>query len=209
MYKLDLEKTEEPEFKLWTSVGSLKKQENSIETSASVSLTMLKPFTVWIKINCGKLLKKWEYQTTWSASCEICVQGKKHQLEWDIKQQTDFKLAKEYIRAVYSHAAYLTYMQSTSWETLGWLKHKLESRLLGEISITSDMQMTPPIWQKEKRNWRASWWRWNRRVKKRAWNSAFKKRRSWHPVPSLHGKRWGNNGNSNRLYFLGLQNHCR
>jgi len=61
--------------------------------------------------------------------------------------------------------AYLTYMQSTSWETLGWKKHKLESRLLGEISITSDMQMTPPLWQKVKRNSKASWWKWKRRVK--------------------------------------------
>ena len=54
------------------------------------------------------------------------------------------KLGKEYVKAVYCHPAYLTYMQSTSWETLGWMKHKVESRLLGEISITSDMQMTPP-----------------------------------------------------------------
>ena len=59
---------------------------------------------------------------------------------------------KEYIKAVYCHPAYLIFMQSTSWETLGWRKHKLESRLLGEISITSDKQMTPPLWQKVKRN---------------------------------------------------------
>ena len=59
---------------------------------------------------------------------------------------------KEYIKAVYCHPAYLTYMQSTSRETLGWMKHKLESRLLGEISITSDTQMTPPLWQKVKKN---------------------------------------------------------
>ena len=63
-----------------------------------------------------------------------------------------FQIGKEYIEAVYCHPAYLTYMQSTSCETLGWMKHKLESRLSGEISITSDMQMTPPLWQKAKRN---------------------------------------------------------
>ena len=64
------------------------------------------------------------------------------------------------------HPAYLTYMQSTSRELPGWMKHKLESRLPGEISITSDMQMTPPLWQKVKKNKRASWWKWKRRVKK-------------------------------------------
>ena len=63
-----------------------------------------------------------------------------------------FQIGKEYVRAVYCHPAYLTSMQSTSWETLGWKKHKLESRLPGEISITSDMQMAPPLWQKVKRN---------------------------------------------------------
>ena len=63
-----------------------------------------------------------------------------------------FQLPKEYVKAVYSYPDYLTYMQSTSRETLDWKKHKLESRLLGEISITSDMQMIPPLWQKAKRN---------------------------------------------------------
>ena len=67
------------------------------------------------------------------------------------EQLTGSKSGKEYIKAVYCHLAYLTYMQSTSCEMLGWMKHKLESRLLGEISITSDMQMTPPLWQKAKR----------------------------------------------------------
>ena len=70
----------------------------------------------------------------------------------DMEQQTGSKLEKEYIKAVYCHPAYLTYMQSTSWETLGWKKYKLESRLLGEISITSDMQMTPYLQQKIKKN---------------------------------------------------------
>ena len=72
--------------------------------------------------------------------------------ELDMEQQTGSKQEKEYIKAVYCHLAYLTYMQSTSWETLGWMKHKLELRLPGEISITSDMQMTPPLWQKAKNN---------------------------------------------------------
>ena len=80
------------------------------------------------------------------------MQAKKQQLEPDMEQQTDSKLGKEYVKAVYRHTAYLTYMQSTTWEMLSWMKHKLGSRLLGEISVTSDRQMTPPLWQKVKRN---------------------------------------------------------
>ena len=78
------------------------------------------------------------------------MQVRKQQLELDMEQQTGSKQEKEYVKAVYCHPAYLTYMQSTSWETLGWKKHKLESRLPGEISKTSDMQMTPPLWHKAK-----------------------------------------------------------
>ena len=137
MFKLVLEKAEEPEIKLSTSAGSSKKQESSRKTSTSALLTMLKPLTVWNTTNYGKFFKRWEYQTTWPASWEICMQVKKQQLELDMEHQTGSKLGKEYIKAVYCHLTYLTYMQSTSWEMLGWMKHKLESRLLGEISIIS------------------------------------------------------------------------
>ena len=82
----------------------------------------------------------------WPASWEICMQVKKQQLEPDMEQQTSSKSGKEYVKAVYGHPAYLTYMQNTSWEMLEWMKHKLQSRFPGEISITSDMQMTPPLW---------------------------------------------------------------
>jgi len=75
----------------------------------------------------------------------------KQQLELDMEQQTSSKLGKEYVKAVYCHPTYLTYMQSTSHKMPGWLKHKLKSRLLGEISITSDIQMTPLLWQKVKK----------------------------------------------------------
>ena len=118
----------------------------------SALLTMPKPLTVWITINCRKFLKRWGYWTTGSDSWEICVQVKKQQLELDRDQQTGSKLGKEYVKAVYCHPDYLTYMQSTSCEMPGWMKHKLESRFPGEISITSDMQMTPPLWQKVKKN---------------------------------------------------------
>ena len=79
------------------------------------------------------------------------MQVKKQQLELDMEQQTGSKSGKEYTKAVFSHPAYLSCMQSTS-EMLGWMKHKLESRLLGELSMTSDMQMTGPLWQKARKN---------------------------------------------------------
>ena len=78
--------------------------------------------------------------------------GQEATLELDMEQQTGSKLGKEYIKAVYCHPAYLTYMQSTSCEIPGWMKHKLESSVPGEIPVTSDMQMTPPLWQKVKKN---------------------------------------------------------
>ena len=150
MFKLDLEKAEEPEIKLPTSTGSLKKHGSSRKTSTSALLTKLKPLTVWITTNCGKFLKRCKYQTTWSASWEICMQVKKQQVEVDMEQQSGSKLGKEYVRAIYCHPAYLTYMQGTLCEMPGWMKHKQESGLLGETSVTSDMQMTPLLWQKVK-----------------------------------------------------------
>ena len=91
MFKLVLEKAEEPEIKLPTSAGSSKKQESSRKTSISALWTMPKPLTVCITINCGKFWKRWEYQTTWPASWEICMQVRKQQLELDMEQQTDSK----------------------------------------------------------------------------------------------------------------------
>ena len=84
------------------------------------------------------------------------MQVKKQQLELDMEQQTGSKLGKKYVKAVYCHLAYLTSMPSTSCEMPGWMKYKLESRLLGEILKTSDIQITPALWQKAKRNQRAS-----------------------------------------------------
>ena len=122
------------------------------KTSTSASLTKPNPLTVWMTTHCGKLLKRWEYQTTLPVLWEICMWVKKQQLEPYMEQWSGSELGKEYIKAVYCHPAYLTYMQNTSWEMLGWMQHKLESRLQGELSITSDMQMTPLLSQKVKRN---------------------------------------------------------
>ena len=119
MFKLVLEKAEEPEIKLPMSAGSLKKQESSRKTSIFCFIDYAKAFDFVDHNTCGKFWKKWAYQTTWPASWETCMQVRKQQLELNIKQQTGSKLEKEYIKAVYCHPAYLTYMQSTSWETLG------------------------------------------------------------------------------------------
>ena len=91
MFKLVVEKAEEPEIKLPTSAGSSKKQESSRKSSISALLTMPKPSTVWITINCGKFWKRWEYQTTWPTSWETYMQVRKQQLELDMEQQTDSK----------------------------------------------------------------------------------------------------------------------
>ena len=91
MFKLVLEKAEEQEIKLPTSAGSSKKQESSRKTSISTLLTMQKPLTMWITINCWKFWKRWEYQTTWPASWETCMQVRKKQLELDMEQQTGSK----------------------------------------------------------------------------------------------------------------------
>ena len=91
MFKLVLEKAEEPEIKLPTSAGSCKKQESSRKTSISALLTMPKPLTVWITKNCGKFWRRWEYQTTWPASWETYMQVRKQQLELDMEQQTGSK----------------------------------------------------------------------------------------------------------------------
>ena len=91
MFKLDLEKVEEPEIKLPTFIASAKRQESSRKSPTSALLIMPKPLTVWITTNSGKFLKRWEYQTTWPASWEICMQVSKQQLELDMEQQIGSK----------------------------------------------------------------------------------------------------------------------
>ena len=102
---------------MYPPAGSSKKQKSSRKNIyfCFALLTTPKPLTVWITTNCGKFLKRWEYQVTLPASCEICMQVKEQQLELDIEQQTGSKLGKEYVKPVYCHPAYLTYMQSISW----------------------------------------------------------------------------------------------
>ena len=112
---------------------------------------MPKPLTVDHN-NLWKILKEMGMPDHFIASWETCMQVKKQHLGLDLEQQTGSKLGKEYLNAVYCHPTYLTYMQCTSCEMPDWMNHKLESRFLGELSITSDMQMIPPLWQKVKSN---------------------------------------------------------
>ena len=162
-------------------------------------LNMLKSLTAGITTNYGKFLKIWEYQTTLPASWEICMHVKKQQLELDMEQWTASKLGKEYVKAVYCHLAYLTYMQSTSFKMLGWMKHKLKSRLLREISITSDIRHHP-----YGRKWRGT--KEPRDESERGeWKSWLKTQHSEnkdHGIRSHHfmGNRWGTSVNSEWLF---------
>ena len=151
MFKLGLEKAEEPDIKLPTSAGSLKKQESSRKTSISALLAMPKSLTVdhnklW------EILKEMAIPDHLTYLLRNLYAGQEATVRTGYGTTDGSKLGKEYVKAVYCHPAYLTYMQSPSFEMLGWMKHKLESTLLGEISITSDMQMTPDLWQKVMKN---------------------------------------------------------
>ena len=117
MFKLDLEKAEEPEIKLPTSTGSLKKQE--FQKNIYCFIDYVKAFDCVNHHKFWKILR-WEYQTTLPASWEICMQVKKQWLEPDIEQKTGFRLGKEYVKALYCHLAYLTYMQNMSCKMPGW-----------------------------------------------------------------------------------------
>ena len=137
------------------------------------------------------------------------MQVKKQQLEPDMEQWTGSKLGKEYVKDVYCHLAYLTYMQNTSCEMQGWMKLKLKLRLPGEISITSDMQMIPPLWQKAKRTKEPL--DKGERGEGKSWLKTQHSKNEDHGIQSHHfmANSRENNGNGERLYFLGLQNHCR
>ena len=149
---------------------------------------------------------RWEYQTTLPASWETCMQDKKTQLELDIGQQTGSKLGKEYVKATYCHPAYLTCMQNTSCKMPGWMNHKLESRLLGEVWKTSDD--TTLIAESEEELKRLLM-----RVKEESDKASLKlnvqKTNIMASSPIISWQVDGNNGNSDRCYFFRIQNHCR
>ena len=121
------------------------------KTSTYALLAMPKPLTVWTTTN-WKILKEKGIPDHLTSLLRILYAGQEATVRTGYGTTDWFQIGKGVCQAIYCHPAYLTYMQSTSCEMLGWMKHKLESRLPGEISITSDMQMTPPLWQKVKRN---------------------------------------------------------
>ena len=147
---------------------------------------MLKPLTVWITSNCGKFLKGQEYQTTLPVSWETCMQVKRQQLELDREQHTGSKLGKEYDKAVYCHPAYLTFMQITSCEMpAGWITSWIQDCQKYQqpqicrwyyFNCRKGRGITEPLDEGK------------RESEKAGLISIFKKRRSWHLVPSLHGK---------------------
>ena len=152
MFKLVFEKAEEPEMKLPTSAGSSKKWESSRKTSISALLTMPKPLTVWITINCGKFFKRWEYQTTWPAFWKNLYAGQEATVRTGHGTTDLFQIGKGVRQGCILSPCLFNLYAEYIMRNAGLVKYKLESRLPGEISITSDMQMTPPSWQKVKRN---------------------------------------------------------
>ena len=152
MFKLDLEKVEEPEIKLPISAGSSKKQESSRKTSTSALFTMPKTLNVWITTNCGKFFKRWEYQTTWPASWEICMQVRKQQLELDMEQQTGSKLGKGVRQGCILSPCLFNFYAEYIMRNAGLEETQAGINTARRISISSDMQMTPPLWQKVKKN---------------------------------------------------------
>ena len=165
IFKLDLEKAEEPYANIHWIIEKAREFQKNIYFCF---IDYAKPFACVDHNKLWKNWKRWEYQTTWPASWEILMQVKKQQLEPNMEQWTDSKLGKEYVKAVYCHLAYLTYMQSKSCEMPAWMKHRLESRLLGKRSIISDNGDNITLMAETEEELRASWWKWKRRVKKLA-----------------------------------------
>ena len=151
MFKLALEKAEEPDIKLLTSVGSSKMQKSSRKTSTSSLLTLARPLTVWITINYGKFWKRWEYQTIWPvlrnlyADQEATVRTGHGTTDW-------FQIGKGVHQGCIFSPCFFNFYAEYIMRNTGLEEAQGESRLLGEISITSDMQMIPPLWQKVKKN---------------------------------------------------------
>ena len=207
MFKLVLEKAEEPEIKLPHLLGHIKSKKNP-EKHLLLFYWLCQIF------HCANQNKLWKILRDENTRRPYLPPKSLYAVqEATVRTRhgthIGCNLGKEYVKAVYCHTAYLIYMQSTLWEKPGCMKDKLESRLPGKISITSDMQVTPSFWQKPKTYSRASWW-----SKRGEWKNGLKTQHSKNKnlgIWSYHfmANRWGNNGNSKKHYFKGLQNHCR
>ena len=204
-YKLDLKKAG-----TWDQVANIcwiteKARDFQKKPSTSASLTMLKPLTVWITTNYGKFLEM-EIPDHLACLLRILYAGQEATVRKGHGTMDWFQIRKGVCQGcILSPFLFNLYAEYIMWN-LGWMKHKLESRLPGEISITSDRQMTPPLWQKVEKNQRAS-----DESERGEWKSWLKAEHSENcdlSIWSHHfmANRWGN---SDRLYFEGLQNHCR
>ena len=150
MFKLDLEKAEEPDIKLPTYAESLKKQESSKKNICFIDY--VKVFDCVDHNKLWKILQEMTIPDHLTCLLRNLYAGQEETVRTRHGTTDCFQFGKGVHQDVYCHPAYLTYMQSISWKMPGWMKHKLESRFLREISITTDMQMTPPLWLKVKRN---------------------------------------------------------
>ena len=166
MFKLVLDKAEEPETKLPTFAGSRKKQESFRKTSISALLTMPKPLTVWITTNCGKFFKRWSTRQPYLPSDKPVCRSRRNRIEHGTINW--FKIGKgvcqDCILSLWLSNFHAEYIMRN-----GRLDEAQDIiKIGGRNIITSDIQMTPTLWQKVKKNYRASWWKWKRRVKKLA-----------------------------------------
>ena len=186
MFKLDWEKVEEPEIKLPTSVDHQKSKR--IPEKHLLLLHWLCQ-SLWLcgSQSTGKFWKRWENQTTWPASWEISMQVRKQQLKLDMEQQTGSKSGKEYVKAIYCHPAYLTYMQNTSCEIPGWMKHKLESRLPGNINNLRHADNTTLMAESEE-ELKSLLMKVKEESQKASLELNIQKLRSCHSVQPFHGR---------------------
>ena len=152
MFKLVLEKAEEPEIKLPTSAGSLKKAKELQKNIYFCFIGYAKAFDSVDHNTLWKILREMGIPDHLTCLLRNLYAGQEAIVRTGHGTTDSSKSEKEYVKAVYCHPAYIIYIQSTSGEMLGWVKDKLESKLLREISVTSDMWMTPPLRQKAKRN---------------------------------------------------------
>ena len=197
MFKLDLEKAEEPEIKLPTSVGASKKQDSSRKTSTSTLLTMPKPLNVWITTNCGKFFKRWEYQTTWPASWEICMQVKE-QVRTGQGKTDWFQMGKRVHQGLFN--LYAEYIMRNTGLDEAQAGIKIVRRNTNNLRYADDITLMAertkePLDESERGEWKS-------------WLKTQHSENQDHGIWSHHfmANRWGDSGNSDRLYFGGIQN---
>ena len=188
MFKLGLEKAEEPEIKLPTSARSWKKQESSRKTSISVLLTMPKPLAVWITTNCGEFWKRWDYQTTWPACWETYMQVRKQQLELDMDQQTWFQIGKGVrqgcILSPCLFNLYAEYIMKNAGLEEAQAGVKISRRNINNLRYADDTTLMVESEEELK----SLLMKVKVESEKVGLKSTIRKWRSWHLVPALHGK---------------------